>query len=124
MKSINRKKGSFMDAMRYALLMTIMKKGYAKRMLKEGKKQGVVATMQLNGRGTVNPEMFEALLGLTYDPERDVIFSVVPRESLFNVKEVYTRIGQLRKKNTGIMVELKLHEIEGFEAFLNALEGN
>ncbi len=110
-----------MDAMKYALLMTIMKKGYAKKMLREGKKHGVLATMQLTGRGTVNPEMFEALLGLTYDPDRDVIFSVVPRECLYNVKEVYTRIGQLTKKNTGIMVELKVHTIEGMETWLETL---
>lgn len=112
-----------MDAKHYALLMTIMKKGYAKKMLREGKQHGVVATMQLSGKGTVNPEMFEALLGLTYDPERDVIFSVVPRESLFAVKEIYTKIGQLRKKNTGIMVELSLNTIDGVEEWLNLLKG-
>ena len=112
-----------MDAIKYALLMTIMKKGYAKKMLREGKKHGVVASMQLSGTGTVNPEMFEALLGLTYDPARDVLFSIVPREQLFKVKEVYTQVGHLRKKNTGIMVELRLSEIEGLTEWLATLEG-
>ena len=92
------------------LLVTIVKKGYAKKMLKAAYQEGLKAALILRGHGTVNPAMFESLMGLTYDPERDVILCVVDNERLFNVKEVLTNVGQLKSKNTGILLEISMNQ--------------
>ena len=85
------------------LLVTIIKKGYSKKLVKEGVALGLKGSTILHGRGTVNPELFESLLGLTYDPDRDVILTVLDASLLEVVKERFMILGKMNKKNTGIM---------------------
>lgn len=85
------------------LLVTIIKKGYSKKLVKEGVALGLRGSTILHGRGTVNPELFESLLGLTYDPDRDVILTLLDAELLDTVKTRFMTLGKMDKKNTGIM---------------------
>ncbi|MFH5881851.1 hypothetical protein [Liberiplasma polymorphum] len=91
------------------LLVTIIKKGYAKKMIKAGYEVGLKEALILRGHGTVNPAMFESLMGLTYDPERDVILCIVDSDCVFNVKEAFIKTGQLTRKNTGILLEISMN---------------
>ena len=108
-----------MDGKNLVILITIMKKGYLRKMRSEGKRLGVKSFLHVLGRGTMNPEMFESLLGLHYDPERDILISVVPREVVHLVKEAYRDIGQMSKKNTGILIQLGVDETAGLVNWLS-----
>ncbi|TVP93969.1 MAG: hypothetical protein EA374_08155 [Acholeplasmatales bacterium] len=85
------------------LLVTIIKKGYSKKLVKEGVALGLRGSTVIHGRGTVNPELFESLLGLTYDPDRDVILTLLDTSVLDRVKARFMELGKMAKKNTGIM---------------------
>ncbi len=95
------------------VLVTIIKKGYVKKMIRsipEGIEHG---TMLLNGKGTVPQYMIESLVGLTYDLDRDVMISLVRESDVQTIQDIFMDIGKMRKNNTGIMFVIDVDKAFG-----------
>ncbi len=95
------------------LLVTIIQKGYAKKMIRVAMEKGLRGATVLKGRGTVNPAIFESLSGLSYNPDRDVIFTVVDTDQLKTLQDLFMQIGKMNKKNTGIMFVIDINSSTG-----------
>lgn len=101
------------------LIVTIIKKGYVKKMLDEAKKIGLEGQTVINGRGTVNPHMYESLVGLTYNPSRDIMLNVVKADLVPYVLDVFKRVGKLESSNTGISFVIDVKEVEGLALLIS-----
>ncbi len=96
------------------LLVTIIKRGYVKAMLRELPAPIEHGTIVLKGRGTVNPDLFESLIGLTYDDSRDVVLTLLEEKDVPTVQDVFMRVGRMEEKNTGIMFVIDGERAIGF----------
>jgi hypothetical protein len=98
------------------MLVTIIKKGYAKKLLKISSDLDVTQTVLLKGSGTVSPAYFESLTNVTYNPSRDVIISLVSIDKVSKYKEAFKEAGELLKKNTGILLEFNAFDFKRLTA--------
>ncbi len=85
------------------LLVTIIQRGHVKAMLRALPEALEHGTIVLKGRGTINPDLFESLVGLTYDDARDVVLTLLDAGDVKAVQDVFMRVGRMDDKNTGIM---------------------
>lgn len=102
------------------VVMTIIKKGYAKKLMQITKDLAIRETIFLKGRGTVNPAYFESLMNLTYDPERDIIISLVAIDKVDLYKRAFTEAGELTQKNTGILLVFESFDVTKLDALKEA----
>lgn len=86
------------------MIVTVIKKGYAKKLIQITRDLDIHETVFFKGSGTVNPAYFESLMNLTYDPERDIFVSLVDLDKVEAYKHAFTEAGELKKKNTGILL--------------------
>ncbi|MFP4287030.1 MAG: hypothetical protein ACLFRI_04975 [Candidatus Izemoplasmataceae bacterium] len=93
------------------MIVTIIKKGYAKKLMQITRDLKVDQTIFIKGRGTVNPAYFESLTNVTYDPDRDIIISLVDIDKVKHYKDAFTDIGELTKKNTGILLVFEAYDL-------------
>ena len=61
------------------LIVTIIKKGYAEQVIEASRKAGAEGATIMFGRGTGIHEQ-KKLLGIPIEPEKEIIFTVVPAE--------------------------------------------
>jgi len=88
-------------ASRWKLIVTIVQKGNASRVLAAARKEGLEGETILPGRGTGIHE-YKKLFGITLDPEKEVILSLVSREFLEPVLKAFEKSADLSKPGKGI----------------------
>ena len=108
------------DIKHYKLIVCIIKKGYATKLVKAAKKLGVEGITEFYGKGTADAQGLTSKLGLTYDPERDIIMTAVHEDLVDEVVEMLKVKGQLDKKNTGILFVVNLRRCGGIAHILEA----
>ncbi len=94
------------------LIVTIIKKGYSERIIEASKEAGAEGATIMFGRGTGVHEQ-KKLLGIPIEPEKEIIFTVVPAEISQNVLEAIIKAGKLERPATGIAFVLELKKVAG-----------
>jgi nitrogen regulatory protein P-II 1 len=82
------------------LIITIIKKGYAERIIEASREAGAEGATIMFGRGTGVHEQ-KKLLGIPIEPEKEIIFTVVPAEISGRVLEAIIKAGKLERPATG-----------------------
>ncbi len=108
------------DISNYKLVVCIIKTGYVSKLVKAAKKIGVEGITEFHGRGTAHTQGITAKLGLTHDPERDIIMTAVPKEMVDDVVQTFKSKGKLAEKNTGILFVVNLRRCGGIAHVLEA----
>ena len=98
--------------LKHKCLVAIVKKGMASKIVKASKKSGAEGGTMLYGRGTGIHE-HARFLGIQIEPEKEVIFIVVPVEHLDNVIADVVKAGDLDKPGTGIGFVIDTKNIVG-----------
>lgn len=94
------------------LIITIIKKGYAERIIEASREAGAEGATIMFGRGTGVHEQ-KKLLGIPIEPEKEIIFTVVPAEISGRVLEAIIKAGKLERPATGIAFVLELKKVAG-----------
>ncbi len=94
------------------LIVTIIKKGYSERIIEASKEAGAEGATIMFGRGTGVHEQ-KKLLGIPIEPEKEIIFTVVPAEISGRVLEAIIKAGKLERPATGIAFVLELKKVAG-----------
>lgn len=94
------------------LIVTIIKKGYAERIIEASREAGAEGATIMFGRGTGVHEQ-KKLLGIPIEPEKEIIFTVVPAEISGRVLEAIIKAGKLERPATGIAFVLELKKVAG-----------
>lgn len=97
----------------HRLIVTIVKKGIASKVVAATKKAGVGGGTIFLGRGTANKKIYLQIFGMDYDPEKEVILTLVEQEKVDMALEVITRETHLDKPGQGVAFVLRVKELSG-----------
>ncbi|WP_051321460.1 P-II family nitrogen regulator [Chrysiogenes arsenatis] len=95
----------------HKLLVTIVKKGAASTIVKATKAAGAEGGTILPGKGTgITPKSF---FGFCVEPEKEIIFTLIPDDKLDGMLEAVARAGKLTEQGNGIAFALNINQVIG-----------
>ncbi|WP_106587699.1 P-II family nitrogen regulator [Salsuginibacillus halophilus] len=83
------------------LMVTIVPKGKAAKLVKAAKEHGAEGATIFSGRGTGIHEQ-KKLFGVEVQPEKEIIFILAPEEKVESIRDALRREGNLDEPGTGI----------------------
>ena len=96
----------------YKLIVTIIKKGMASKLVKATKQAGAEGGTILLGKGTGVHEHAK-FLGIPIEPEKEIILTLVPEAMMNGVLEAVVAAGKLNKPGTGIAFIIDIRDVTG-----------
>ncbi len=103
----------------FDLIVTIVKKGCAERIVKASKEAGAEGGTVVFARGTGIHEQ-KSILGIPIEPEKEMILTLVPVEKTDDIMAAIIEAGELEKPATGITFVLDVKKVAGI---VHLLEG-
>ncbi len=103
--------------MGYKLIVTIIKRGWAERVVTAARKAGARGGTILHGRGTGIHEQ-KMLLGIPIEPEKEVVLTIISEDKVDAILEAVVEAGQLNKPGTGIGFVLDVEKVVGIVSLL------
>ena len=97
---------------KYKLLITIVKKGKACKIVEASKNAGAEGGTTFFGKGTGINEP-KSFLGIPVEAEKEVVLSLVQEEKLDDVLDAVKKAGNLNKPGTGIGFVLDTKNFSG-----------
>jgi nitrogen regulatory protein P-II 1 len=101
-----------MDSLRQDLIVTIVKKGCTECIIEASKKAGAEGATIIPARGTGIHEQ-KKLLGIPIEPEKEIIFTIVPEAISEQVLTAIIKSGNLEKPGTGVAFVIDLKKVVG-----------
>ena len=101
----------------HQLIVAIVKKGWAEKIINAAKAAGARGGTILYGRGVGVHEQ-KRLLGLQIEPEKEIILTLVHKDKTNEVMKAIVAAGQLQKPGTGIGFVISVDKIVGIVALL------
>ena len=96
----------------HKLLITIIKKGLAKKVIKVTKEAGAEGGTVILGRGTVKQGQ-QSFLGLEIEPEKEIVLTLVPDEKIIQVMGSAEKVCQFKKPDSGIALVINIKSAAG-----------
>ncbi|NLL44170.1 MAG: P-II family nitrogen regulator [Mollicutes bacterium] len=103
----------------YKLIITIVKKGRATNLIAKLKKIGLEGNTIMFGKGAAEKRIYEQILGIKYEPEKEIILMVVEDSKVNKIVNKITELEQLNKPGHGIALVLDLKKCIGISKLLN-----
>ena len=94
------------------LIVTIVKKGKAKKICEAAKKAGAEGGTTIMGKGTTVND-FRKTFGICLDDEREVVLTVVKEEEEDHIFDVICKQGKLTEPGNGISFVMELKKVDG-----------
>lgn len=92
----------------YKLIVTIVKKGTASKVVEVTKKAGAEGGTILLGRGTAKKSVYLDLLGINFDPEKEVVLTICSENTVDDILDAVVKEVKLNKPGNGISFVIKL----------------
>lgn len=109
----------------HKLIVTIIKKGQATKIVQATKKSGAEGGTILLGRGTAEKCGYLKFLQIDDCDQKEVILTLVDQANVDTVLETITKVGKLNKPGTGIAFVVNTKCITGIcHILLKTLENN
>lgn len=103
------------------LIVTIVAKGQAEKIVRASKKAGAEGGTILYGRGTGIRE-HKKLFGLSIEPEKEIVLTLVPDTKTDQVLEAVVEAGQLDRPGTGVGFVLDARKVIGINHLIELYE--
>ncbi|MGB4702945.1 MAG: P-II family nitrogen regulator [Syntrophomonadaceae bacterium] len=101
-----------MEGIAYDLIVTIVNKGRAEKVMEAAKKAGAEGATILYGRGSGIHEKAK-LFGIVIEPEKEIILTLVPADISQEVLESILKEAELHKPNKGIAFIVPVSKVAG-----------
>lgn len=106
------------------LIITVVNKGLARKVVQASREAGASGGTILRGRGTGTREMMR-FLGIHFEPEKEVIFTLIGEEKVAPVQEALLRAGKLDSPGAGIAFVIHVCKAFGLSSLaLQAMKDN
>jgi nitrogen regulatory protein P-II 1 len=102
----------------FKLIVVIVKKNLSRRVIKACKRAGSEGGTVFSGRGTGTNEN-NHFLGITVEPEKDIILTLVPDELVDKVMSKIRAAARLDKPGTGVAFVINSKKICGIAHMLD-----
>ena len=96
----------------YDLIVTIVNKGRAEKVMEAAKKAGAEGGTIMHGRGSGIHEKAK-LFGIVIEPEKEIVLTLVPSDISQDVLENILKEAELHKPNKGIAFVLPVSKVAG-----------
>ncbi len=97
---------------KHKFLITIVKKGLAKNIVKASKAAGAEGGTILMGQGTGIHDA-NCFFGISFEPEKEIVLTLIEEEKLAMVLEKVIAEGKLYKPGTGVAFVIRLSSVAG-----------
>lgn len=101
-----------MEGISYDLIVTIVNKGRAEKVVEFSKKAGAEGGTILFGRGTGIHEKAK-LFGIPIEPEKEIVLTLVPKDKTQGVLDTILKNTELCKPGKGITFVLPVDKVAG-----------
>ncbi|MGI6701303.1 MAG: P-II family nitrogen regulator [Christensenellales bacterium] len=91
------------------LIVAIVKEGLARKVIDAAKESGAEGSTVIYGAGMADESVYRSILGLDYNPEKEIILIGVCAENADKVFEAAEKVINAKKSDTGIVFMLKLN---------------
>jgi len=95
-----------------SLIVTIVKRGWGDRVIEASLKAGAEGGTVLFGRGVGVHEQ-QKIVGICIEPEKEIVFTVVPRDKAESILQVISSTIGLNKPGQGIAFVVELSKVTG-----------
>ncbi|MFA5603077.1 MAG: P-II family nitrogen regulator [Bacilli bacterium] len=103
----------------YKLIILIIKKGIASKLLIKLRKVGVGGSTIMFGKGTAEKNIYEQILGVEYQPEKEIIFIAVDSSKADKILDTIIKEEHIDKPGHGIAIVVNLSKCAGIARLLN-----
>lgn len=101
------------SAKKFKLVVIIAGKGLGSKIVTAAKGAGAQGGTILQGRGTAHPSVYETVLGIAYEPEKELALVGVEEDSLEAVLAAIAQAGKLERPGKGVCFVLDLARVRG-----------
>lgn len=101
------------------LIVAVVKKGWGDRLVEYSMQAGASGGTIVHGRGIGIHEQ-QKLMGICIGPEKEIVFSVVPRDKEESIMAEIVRSAELNKPGNGIAFVLPVEKVAGMVHCLTA----
>jgi nitrogen regulatory protein PII len=96
----------------YELIVTIVNKGWADRVVKVGSEAGARGATILHARGS-GLHNFVSFLGIAIEPEKELVLNVVPSDKTEVIVQAIYNATDMKEPGTGISMVIPLRGVAG-----------
>mgnify|MGYP001026130768 CR=1 FL=1 len=93
----------------YKLIVTIVKRGKAEKIVDVSHRAGAEGGTVLSGHGTA----VRLLLGISVEPEREIVLTLIEKDKAQTVLDAIVKEGDLNEPNKGIAFVVSLDQVVG-----------
>ncbi len=97
----------------YKLILSIVKKGLATKVVAATKKNGAEGGTMILARGSSHSLSYFGILGLDNEMEKEIVLTIAPEEKVDGLLEIVSETARLDKPGNGIAFVLNIKCIEG-----------
>jgi len=99
------------DKRKYNLIITIVKKGLGPKVIDISKSSGASGGTIILGKGIAEKSIYQELLGIDFDPEKEIVLTLVQEEIADDVINAIANEVNLDKPGNGIafIIDVKNH---------------
>ncbi len=108
----------------HKLIVIIIKKGMASFLMNKLKKAGAEGETVFFGKGAAEKSIYEKVLGIEYQPEKEIILIATKEELVDNILDSAVKNAHLDKPGNGIAFVLDLKKCVGISRLLKELNIN
>lgn len=103
------------------LIIAIVKKDYAIDIVKIAKKNGAEGSTIFYGKGSAEKSVYEDILGIKYEPEKEIVLIGVKKEIVDDVLEAISKKAKMKKPGNGIAFVLDVNKCIGIARLLKEM---
>jgi hypothetical protein len=100
-------------AKRYKIIVTIVGKGKASRVVAASKKAGAKGGTILLGRGTAPASVYLDILGINFDPEKEIVLTLADEDIADHLLQAMLDEGKLDLPGNGVAFVLPVKNLAG-----------
>ncbi|WIV12661.1 P-II family nitrogen regulator [Proteiniborus sp. MB09-C3] len=99
------------DRKKYSLIITIVRKGLGSDVIDISKNSGAEGGTIILGNGIAEECVYQNILGMDYNPEKEIILTLVQQKAADNVINAISNGANLNKPGNGIafVIDVKNH---------------
>lgn len=99
------------DKTKYSLIITIVRKGLGTHVIDISKNSGAEGGTIILGKGIAEESVYQELLGMDFNPEKEIILTLVQQEDADKVIDAISNKADLDKPGNGIafIIDVKNH---------------
>lgn len=103
----------------HKLIVTVIKKGMGTKIVGITKAAGAEGGTIFLGRGSTREDIYLDILGMNFEPEKEIVFTFVREEIADKVLEAINKDANLCKPGTGISFIINIKGIAGICHLMN-----